>query len=645
VLLAAGVIQEVAGGVAADAGVASPPTAVIAVVDARSLLDSQNTRIAPKAVQYLPVGSSAVDVVTVNPIDPVLDLEATADSGATVPAFIATQTELLLADVGLGASESAGLPAIRGRCTLAPVVPTRIAVAPGDPSRVYVADGAGDGVVSILASSVTAGGACVTDRINAGGRSVRSLALSPPWYEQGSTDTITHPAGEIVLMILDPLPSVEPGEPLDPGGLVFAGTGTGLVPKGIVPNPAYPLVPGTGAPPASTPEAMQPLSLPGKGLLQEATFLRAVRPRPSPVVPDLATCTAAPCTPIFMALLPSTNPTRLFPLVAAVTATDGVTYFFDVPSRRFINQNLYGDLGEAAITPTLGLITQTATGPTLEINPDGGAFEPGLVHSLAWRAIWHSPIPGLDRRGGTVTDLGNGRLRFTPSLANLDLWTAPKDPIIALRAGDVVAFTGFQSAGDNSAGCQAVFKETPNRFELSITAVAADHLDLAELPDNGTTTGFHPDCPKFGAVVEVRTASDQPWLIIGGDTLKGRTSNGATFQVHERRFDYPRSKYTSDPNQKPFPSGANDLAYTLRIKGTEPTSPGFLFSWSVDSALAAASYRDGTSTVATNTGYATAVYSYSSPRSANLLFTSVTGVNEVLQVNPSAISTTLVFYR
>jgi hypothetical protein len=651
VLLAAGVAQQVVDAGVTDGGVSTDGGATVAVVDARSLLDSQSTRIAPKPVQYLPVGARAVDVVAVNPLDPDLDLEIALDvpkdSGNTLPAFVATQTELLLLAVGLDGTESAALPPISGRCTLAPVVPTRIAVAPGDPSRVYVADGAGDGVVSVLASDITAvGGPCIMDRIKAGGRSVRSLAVSPPWYEEGSSGTITHPAGELLLMVLEPLPAVDVGKPLDPGGVVFAGTGTGLIPKGLLPNPAYPLVP--GAPLATAPEAMQALSLPGKGLFQEGTFLRAVRPRPAPLIPDRTACAAAPCTPIFMNGLPSTNQTRLFNLVAAVTATDGATYFLDVPNRRFINQNLYSDVGESSIIPTVFTPTQPASGPVLELNPEGAGGEPGLVHALDSRAIWHSPIPGLDRRGGTVTPNGDGTLRFTvpPALANLDLWMAPKDPIIDLRRGDVVAFFGFQPVGepsDSTPGCQAVFNETGNRFELSITALAADHLDLAEVPDTSATLGFHPNCPKFGAVVEVRTAADQPWLIFGGDTFKGRTSNGAVFTVRERRFDYPRSAYSADPSTPPFPSLGNDVAYTLRIKGTEPTAAGFLFTWSLNSGLQPTIYRDiGAGAV----GYATAVYSYSSPRSANLLFTSVTGLNEVLQVDPTTNSTVSpTFYR
>src|SRR6185436_631876 len=270
---------------ASDAGVDGGVPA-IAVVDARGLLDSQTTRVPPKPVQYLPVGTTPLDVVAVNPMDPVRDLETAQDAGVPVAAFVATKTELLLLQVGLDSTESAALPDIRGRCTLAPVVPTRVAVTPGDDSRVYVADGAGDGVVSIQSSSLSpAGGPCTMDRISAGGRSVRALALSPPWYEQTPAGLRTHPAGDLLLMVVDGLPGAQAGRPLDPGGLLFAGTGTGLVPKGVVPNPAYPLVPDPANPPVTPPEAMEPIALPAKGFFQEGTFLRAVRPQAAPVLP------------------------------------------------------------------------------------------------------------------------------------------------------------------------------------------------------------------------------------------------------------------------------------------------------------------------------------------------------------------------
>jgi len=48
------------------------------------------------------------------------------------------------------------------------------------------------------------------------------------------------------------------------------------------------------------------------------------------------------------------------------------------------------------------------------------------------------------------------------------------------------------------------------------------------------------------------------------------------------------------------------------------------------------SYRDTT----TAAGFATAVYAYSSPRYRTLLFSSITGSNEVLQADPGVLGST-----
>src|SRR5207237_3267196 len=193
--------------------------------------------------------------------------------------FAATSTELVVLDVTLGRHLAQPRP-VRGHCTLGPVVPMKLAVVPGSDAQVYVADGAGDGVVAIQASSVTSvGGPCVMDRISAGGRSVRSIALSPPWYDQdGAGAPRTRVAGELLLMVLEPLAAVPSGQTPDPGGLLIAGTGLGLVPKGIVPIPPFDL--------AEAGEPMRPLNLPtDAGLFNEVAFLRAVKPTPAAQAP------------------------------------------------------------------------------------------------------------------------------------------------------------------------------------------------------------------------------------------------------------------------------------------------------------------------------------------------------------------------
>src|SRR5204863_4166292 len=129
----------------------------LAVVDGRSLVDTQTTGTAPKAVLQFNLGQGAdggtpvataaetVDVVAANPLDTRFDLETGA---ANVTAFAATRSELVVFDVTLGADGFAQFSSVR-RCTLDPVVPTRLAVVPGSAAQVYVADGAGDGVGAI----------------------------------------------------------------------------------------------------------------------------------------------------------------------------------------------------------------------------------------------------------------------------------------------------------------------------------------------------------------------------------------------------------------------------------------------------------------------------------------------------------------
>src|SRR5205085_781467 len=120
-----------------------------------------------------------------------------------------------------------------------------------------------------------------------------------------------HPAGELLVMVVEPLDAVVAGKELDPGGVLLAGTGLGTVPKGLLPIPPFKLT-------DTTQERMQPLSLPSVGLTREAAFLRAVKPKDFPAAPDLSTCTGAPCTPLYIGF-PGTAPVHLFNLLAAVS--------------------------------------------------------------------------------------------------------------------------------------------------------------------------------------------------------------------------------------------------------------------------------------------------------------------------------------
>jgi len=614
----------------------------VAVVDARSLLDAQQRPgTSPRPIAQLDVGDLAIDVVAANPVDPGTLVETSKPAGSTVTAFVATRSELLVLDVGLGPDGFAQLPAIGGRCTLAPVVPTKLAVVPGSDASVYVADGAGDGVVSVPTTSIRAGGACTMDRISAGGRSVRSIALSPRWFETDAS--IDHPPGELLLMVLEPLSTVQPGFDLDPGGLVFARTGLGSGPKGIVPIPPFGLN-------ETTREPMQPLSLPRSGFLREGAFLRAVpplKPGAAPAAPDYTTCSAAPCTPLYVGQPPN-SPVQLYSLLAAVTATDGATYFVEVPARRFVNSNLFLGTFNPSLTQQNPLSPASASPPVLTIagcvilpsapSCDPTAFQPGVTRNNTWRAIFHSALPGFGVRGGALTHSGAGTLLV--KLAQTDLGTWRNDPTIRLDVGDVVSFGAYSLSSDGSDACKTVVNsETAFRFELPILSFPdASTMEVAELNDSpdGTTRGFHATgCSALGVTAEVRTGGARPWLVFQGDPLSspvattatGRVQPDGSFVAVQRRFDYPLPSYdAANP-----PLAANNVAFRFTITpGT--VTPKALFSWVIDSGQSPTSFAD-----VILAGFATAVLPYSSPRQPSLVFSSVTGSNEVLQANPAVL--------
>ena len=129
--------------------------------------------------------------------------------------------------------------------------------------------------------------------------------------------------------------------------------------------------------------------------------------------------------------------------------------------------------------------------------------------------------------------------------------------------------------------------------------------------------------------VRVRTGGAQPWLVFDGLNVKGRVQPDGMFVAHQRRFDYPRQAYS--PSAPPLQ--ANDVAFTFAITGNAPTTPKSGFTWVIGSGESIVSYSD-TLTLA---GFATTVYAYSSLRYRTLLFSSITGSNEVLQTDPGVL--------
>ena len=74
---------------------------------------------------------------------------------------------------------------------------------------------------------------------------------------------------------------------------------------------------------------------------------------------------------------------------------------------------------------------------------------------------------------------------------------------------------------------------------------------------------------------------------------------------------------------------------TFKVTGSSSVAGGG-FAFELAAGGAPLLYRD---TVVT-TGYATAVYAYSSRRRQTLIFTSITGANELIQADPAVLGST-----
>lgn len=609
------------------------------VVDARFLIDAQEQRIsaadAGAVLAPLPLGAVGVDVAAANALDPGTDLEIGSPS---VRLFVATvaPAQLIAMTARLAPNGSAALPTRDGSCTLAPVVPKRIAVAPGKGDAVYVADSAGGGVVRVDLADVLKGGPCTTHPISAGGRFVAALALSPPWYEGTASALVTHPSGEILMMVLEQAAGSTPGREVDPGGVLFARTSDGAI---------LPLPPARYDAAGGTP--MQPL-IPirgagtGTAIAREATFLRALRPSAAP-----GGCAAAPCTPLNLGTASNTSLVGLqsFDLLAAVSSRDGATSFIRVPKRQFVT-------ADAFLLSTLPTVLQPVAVPgatnaagagTLQpaqsdpaaatLTTDTSGSVPGVARDSNWRVIWHAPIPGLERRAGRLTLSGTGTARFVTEPADLGAWTG--DPVLHLGPGDTAVVA---SANDSpNAGCKdlvAAFNGAgASGTEFTITAISAG----ATLDMNQPTKGFvlTAACPSLDVTLEIRTAGTDPWLIYEGTTAVGRWHTGARYLAHQRRYDYPLDLCPA--GTPPFPCYTDatdaritgDVAFAFTITGNDPiTVAGFSITLTAPLPVMVI---DNTATL----GLAGGILAYSSPRNPSLLFISLAGANEVLQADPA----------
>ena len=604
----------------------------VRIVDALNLVEAAQSRVTAAPPLALTIGSPGADVVAMN----ATDSGGLETGSATVTALVATvgpPAMLVELSVTVDASGAVALPTVVGQCVLDPVLPRRLAATPAGGDAVYVADGVGDGVVRVAVSSITAAsGPCTMDRIGAGGRSVRSVALSPQYYDAAGT----HPAGELLMMVLEPLSTATPGFQPDPGGLLIARTAD----KAVVPVPPSAISDTTAGL-----QPMEPISPPG--MAREVAFLPAV-------AADPVTCGTPPCTPLYLGV--STNNGLVnFGLLAAVSSTTGSTYFIDVLQRRFVNVGHY--LGtEQPVVAIAPLLSQSLGGdnaPALTFvgadanHPFDGWFTPGVTHSSRWEIVWHGPFPGLETRGGTLTATDHGTMLFRMPGLSLTPWMT--DPVLALAPGDTAGFSAYIAPGGAPQSCidlAAAESSAPQRFEVPILSIPApDTVELAAFAGNDLQRPFSLDaCPGgLGAAVTLRAAGSNPWQVSDQGTVIARIQTGQQFLAPERRFDYPLDACTGTAappvctNVVPLVTDNTAVGFTLT--GSEPTVPGATWTFTLADGLTAgmappASYTDFSQL----TGLAGDVISYRSARRSTLLFTAVPGENALLQADPAILT-------
>jgi hypothetical protein len=275
--------------------------------------------------------------------------------------------------------------------------------------------------------------------------------------------------------------------------------------------------------------------------------------------------------------------------------------------------------------PTLTPLAATAA------HPNAGWYTAGVTHNSHWRIFWHGAFPGLETQSGALSSSSRGTLVLQLS-TDLTPWIA--DPALQLTVGDTVSFLAYTAPAGAPQTCSDLISnetQSPSRFELPIVSLAGSGtLELAPLQPTATARGFDlSGCPTgLGVVATVRAAGGKPWLVVDGATVRGRTKTGDSFAVPEQRFDYPLDYSTSN-----VPLASDNVAVAFQLGGHEPTILGSAWIFSLASGSNPQSFRD----FQLSQGFATAVLGYSSNRYPQLVYSSITGENAVVQADTTAL--------
>jgi hypothetical protein len=406
------------------------------------------------------------------------------------------------------------------------------------------------------------------------------------------------------------------------------------------------------------------------GLAREVTFMRT----PSTCTSIVGWPANQPCvliqtgpSPIDQGTYPAQH--GYIGAVALTVDAAGTVHYIDVAHDRFlavrdsVPVNATGANGTQPslyTTPTLAVLQSTsATYPTLSF-PSApsdiddvhtlGMFQAGVSHpSPVWVVTYHGTIPGLERHGGTLsrpTQALGTDLRFEMTGVDLDKWVSAG----MLAVNDVVSFTVYTHP-DGSAVCADFQSEnlTPLQREFVITSISHNVITvkpstMGVSSDGGA--GFDPalDClaAPVGTAAQFRTAGDNPWMVTQGDNIwKGRAATNVQAFFREERFDYSRDYVFDAQNLTstylPTPDNNVSMSFTIsydaNASGALAIPAGSYFNIQVTYQYPPILVSDPSNPTAPVGG---AILHYTSKKLiGGLAFVSLTGANEVLQIDSS----------
>jgi hypothetical protein len=588
---------------------------------------------------------------------------------------------------------------IAARCLLN-FAATKLALVPGSVSKLYIADGTphgvaggiGDGAVELDVAQVLAVGAASPPAACPAGRRIpatdtvsnpprprplTALALNPevvsdirpeanglcaggtPPAADGTCGTkVDYAAGVMLIGITgsrdEPVDLTDPRSGKEAGRIVILRTATG----GLAPLPSFPFD-AAAAPP------MEPLAV--NGLARDVAFLI---PPPRDKCPT--EFSFRPCGIIVVGLT-----RRAFGLAAAVTSSDGGTYFIEADRRRFFNDaraagsnTSPGPVPTIEILPVLSPPTPSNTaGPAFAFVPDTdeldinnnivrprGSLTAGVTRVGNWSATYHGALPGLERVSGTMSRVVTGTGAGQVVSFHLDLPGADLDLVRGLRTscgqpnrycmgidvGDMVTPLVFSApiGGTLCAELDADNKLPPR--ELPIAALSNESIDLGPEAADITLPRFETipaGCFPVPLTLEVRAGEGlpvapgqpgRPWVVTQNTEPRGRAAFDETFVGWEPRFDYPLDPFSSDLLHPVF---TDDVGVKFKITGSPPP-PKSLFQFKLTSG------QQQTRAFEPSAIFAGAVAVYNSPKVSNLVFSVITGANEVLLINPALLGFT-----